>query len=104
MYSDWEERSSAFGVEEAEGLDVTEMDEGNRRLALKQPLTGLTNGVLSGALVSEASDVPTKLQYTTWYHTYTWNRLYGNKSHLLYIEAAQSTSRSWRVGRLTDCG
>lgn len=64
MYSDWEQRSSAAGAGAGGGLDVTGTDEENRRLALKEPLTGLTTGIISGALAREARDVCTEL--STW--------------------------------------
>lgn len=57
MYSDWEPRSSAAGTGVGDALNIAELDEGNRKLTLRQPLTDLTTGILNGALVSEASDV-----------------------------------------------
>lgn len=61
MHSDWEQRSSTFGTGVEGGVDGIEMNEANRELGLRQPLTGLTTGIISGALVSESSDVPTML-------------------------------------------
>lgn len=55
MYSDWEQRSSAAGTGVGGGLDVTEMDEANRRLGLRDPLAEITTGILSGALVGVKS-------------------------------------------------
>lgn len=57
MYSDWEPRSSATRTGVRDALNIAELDEGNRKLTLRQPLTDLTTGILSGALVSETSDV-----------------------------------------------
>lgn len=71
MHSDWEQRSSAVRTGMQDGLDVTETEEGNRRLGLKDFVGDLTEEILSGALVSEAHDVSTELPYI-WGVPYTY--------------------------------
>lgn len=49
MYSDWEQRSaSVAGAGENFDTDA----EGNRKLALREPLTQITTGIISGSVVS----------------------------------------------------
>ena len=57
MYSDWERRSvSAEGA--VEGFDA----EGNRKLALRETLTDITTGIVSGSVVS--APVLPRLRYS----------------------------------------
>lgn len=50
MYSDWEQRSASASVA-GESFDDTAA-EGNRKLALREPLTQITTGIISGSVVS----------------------------------------------------
>ena len=49
MYSDWKQRSAS--VAGAEGVSDTNA-EGNRKLALREPLAQITTGIISGSVVS----------------------------------------------------
>lgn len=49
MYSDWEQRSTS-AAEAGENFDTNA--EGNRKLALREPLTQFTTGIVSGSVVS----------------------------------------------------
>lgn len=53
MYSDWEERSTAVtGAAEGYGTD----EEGNRKLALNEPLTQGATGIITVSVVSAAAE------------------------------------------------
>lgn len=57
MYSDWEQHGSAAVIGADEGLDTDA--QGNRKLALRDPLTDFTTGIVSASVVSEcAGPVP----------------------------------------------
>ena len=66
MYSDWEQRSAS--AEEGEGV-VAEVDGHNRELALREPLTQLTTGIISGSVVRAHVEI---LIYTSWWCTITF--------------------------------
>ena len=53
MYSDWEDRSASIAGEEGTDAD----SEGNRKLALREPLTQLTDGIVSLSVVSTAAQI-----------------------------------------------
>lgn len=58
MYSDWEQRAESVA---GEGLDTDA--EGNRKLALREPLTQITTGIISGSVVSAPVLSPTSYTY-----------------------------------------
>ena len=50
MYSDWEQRSTP-AAEAGENSDI-DVEGNNRKLALREPLTQVTTGIISGSVVS----------------------------------------------------